>query len=207
MVVPVLVAVLLVVAGYYVAKSVVTILGAFATFTLATAQGTAAALLLIGLVTMSIIQVIRFLWPFRGWFHAAEMSRQLFGTPTMDKSLSKLLRLSTPKQAIAFWNLPIEQVCGQIGAAVELAFADPEAYSVLLKTLSGTAGYVTPHDRKARDTVAFFVQRNIDRTQIATGDRWRRMLRTFAVSLSSALALPHRLRRGHRDRSSTGGPY
>jgi hypothetical protein len=184
---PVIAAVLFVVASYYVTKSIVAILGAFATFTVSTAPGTIAAIGLIGLVTMSIIQVIRFLWPLRGWFHAREMSLQLFGTPTMDRALARLLQLTTPSQATAFWNLPIEQVCGQIGAAVELAFADPETYAILLKTLSG-AGYVTPHDRKSRDTVAFFVQRNIDRTQIVTGDRWRRMLRIFAVSLSSALA-------------------
>jgi hypothetical protein len=184
----VIVAILLVVAGYYVLKNLVAGLGAFATFTLANAQGTLVALVLIGLVTMSMIQVLRSLWPFRGWFHAAEMSRQLFGSAQMDPSLVKLLRLTTPSQATAFWNLPIEQVCGQIGAAVELAFADPSLYSPLLKTLSDDAAYGTPNSKKDRDTVAFFVQRNIDRSQIATGDRWRRMIRLFAIGLSTALA-------------------
>ena len=184
----VIAAILLALAGYYVVKGLVASLGTFATFTLANAQGTIVALVLIGLVTMSMIQVIRSLWPFRGWFQAAEMSRQLFGSEEMDPSLLKLLRLSTPSQTIAIWNHPIEQVSGQIGAAVELAFADPEGYSRLLKSLSNDAAYGTPRDKKGRDTVAFFVQRNIDRSQIATGDRWRRILRIFAIGLSTALA-------------------
>ena len=128
--------------------------------------------------------------------------------------LDELLRLTTaegadrPEVSLAFFDLPLEQLCGQISAGAERAIVDPRSHGPILLRLANAAGeedvlelfkahYQQPPTDKgaderyvrARARVEERVRRSIDCLQIESGFYWRRRLRGLAVALAAVLGL------------------
>jgi len=134
--------------------------------------------------------------------------------------LHRLLQLTTaeggdrPAVSLAFFDLPLEQLCGQISAGAERAIVDPRENGPILLRLANAAGeddvlrFFTAHHEltqagpsegsrpqleerlmRARASVEERVRRSIDCLQIESGYYWRRRLRLLAVALSAALGL------------------
>ena len=158
-------------------------------------------LVAIGLLTMALIQGARSLFPLRGWFHRRQIELWLNG----DTGLTVLYRrLRIEKYDTAFYDLPIQNICGQIAAVAETILVEctdssqpcGEENLGLLRALAGpeskddvdklTAINMLPGDelslRRAR--LGSNIQRNIDNLQITAGTRWRRRLRVSAFILS-----------------------
>jgi hypothetical protein len=186
-----------------------------------------AALSIIGVATMAIIQTIKDTTPFRRWFQAkaleewlregAEEANAAFGgsltnleIPRVDPAVARkhLLRLSVDGEAHALFNLSIEQMCGQMNSAVQVALDYPARYSDLLfVAASGAetddlqalyraakAESTVPTDASrialadARNRVVHQLQRAIDGFQIKTAFRWKRWLQTASFALSVLLS-------------------
>lgn len=131
--------------------------------------------------------------------------------------LNRLLQLTTaeggdrPAVSLAFFDLPLEQLCGQISAGAERAIVDPKTNGAILLRLANAAGEddvvslfrahreLPPHRpseslapgeerfTQARASVEERVRRSIDCLQIESGFYWRRRLRGLAVALAAAL--------------------
>lgn len=104
------------------------------------------------------------------------------------------------------FDLPIEQLCAQIGSAADFAISKPDEYAELLLALMGPAGLksiddLAPprdiaegrirrglnKDGDAYALVAQTVRQGIDLMQISLGQRWRRGVRRTAVLISGML--------------------
>jgi len=178
------------------------------------------AMAAIGVLSMAAIQTVKDLLPVRRWFQRRYL-RQWLGVKTtdvrdaVDPAIAErdLVRLATAGDARAFYDLPIEQLCGQMSAAATVmldfparhrdlltclaAEADPEDRAALLRaaglgraTLEGMRtgdpdGYQPLVD--ARSRVTHQVQRSIDALQIAAGSRWKLRLQAAAFAISSVL--------------------
>lgn len=180
----------------------------------------------IGFMVMALIQLVRSLFRIRGRFHRAAVRRWLLrgierhrqrddhrstarGTepkPPDDEAVDRLVRLATTHDDTLLFDLPIEQLCGQISAAADRALDDPADHKYLLLGLAGEAGVADAREyprlweqnrRSKRPSEAFLdaraglthhIQRNIDGLQIAAGMTWRRRLRWCAVGLAFVFA-------------------
>jgi hypothetical protein len=172
----------------------------------------ALALAAIGLLAMAILQSLRLLFPLRGLFHGERLkgwfdySEHPDGYPA--KALLELLGVSDR----SILDLPVEQLCGQIGAAMEAALANPFVRGRLLRAILGThnedleeliARSQQSHNRppfsdpspeqerleQLRNLVSYQIQRRIDSFQIATAAAWKRWLRIAAVYISGILGV------------------
>lgn len=101
-------------------------------------------LVAVAFVTMCLIQAIRSLVRVRGWFHiheienwfreterviaAANGPQQFENAPDLEaevaRDLAVLTRLANVDDALAFFDAPIEQVCGQISAVTEFLLSE-----------------------------------------------------------------------------------
>jgi hypothetical protein len=203
--------------------------------------GAIVLVLCIAFLAMALLQGVRSVVPFRGWFHARYIRRRFIITerdidalrmslkfhsasgPTArykaraEGNLKKLLRLVNATNQTTFFNLPIEQVCGQISAVAELLLSEisesrrTEAIfeldtEYLLTNLAGpngaayaleffalrNVGQMQEHieyKSDLRNRIAYQIQRNIDQIQIVTKTSWQRTLRLLAVAISIAIAL------------------
>jgi hypothetical protein len=167
----------------------------------------------IGFLSMSLIQAIRMVFPVRSWFQEHQVRRWAARAAPVHKSdhrsrghafkwedrqLKHLLQLTNVANRVAFFDMPIEQVCGQFSAVSEVVLADPKRHVGLLAVLAGAAGrddvrelrksYYESED--ARSRLAYHVQRNIDNLQITVSTGWRRALRLSAMLASATIALP-----------------
>jgi hypothetical protein len=78
------------------------------------------ALLAIGLLTMALIQAARNLFPMRAWYHETKV-RSWLGEGEVSSLHS---RLQISKSPVAFYDLPIQSICGQIAAVGEAVLVE-----------------------------------------------------------------------------------
>lgn len=172
-----------------------------------------------GLIALSIIQALKYLSSLRGWFHRNEVARYLssYGSKspawleleaalgTTSLQTKDLGMYQQTRNLRYFFDLPLEQLTGQISAAAELALSKPYDYQNLLKGLlhpQGTeqlgividAGVPEPGEEsalviEARNHVGLLLQRAIDSMQIVIGHRWRWLLRALALCISFPIAV------------------
>jgi hypothetical protein len=205
--------------------------------------GAIVLVLCIAFLAMALLQGVRSLVPFRGWFHARYIRRRFITTERdidalnislkshsaswstvpykarAEGNLKKLLHLANATNQTTFFNLPIEQVCGQISAVAELLLSEISesrkseaifesgtqhlltnlagpngaAYALQFFQLGGTDQSkdesLMDYKSDLRNRVAYQIQRNIDQIQIVTKTSWQRTLRLLAVAISIAIAL------------------
>lgn len=133
-----------------------------------------------------------------------------------EKAEEDLIRLATANDARAFYDLPIEQLAGQMNAAVQAALDYPMAHRDLLWCLAHLAELedilailapplellekerdkLTPEDRRkvdtfvaARNRITHQVQRAIDGLQIAAGSAWKFRMQGWSMLLSAILGV------------------
>ena len=162
----------------------------------------------VGVLTMVLIQVTRMLLPVRGWFHR-DLLRAWMGAATTAESIAAIKEFeqtlkppASPRQTTddgddvlrAVYDLPIEQLCGQLGAVMDAALDDPGSYKNFARCCAGTEGekaveifFNTHPSLEATElhaSLARLFQRRLSGFQIACGAKWRRALR-WAVLLVS----------------------
>lgn len=189
------------------------------------------ALSVIGVATMAILQTVKDLTPLRRYFQAASLNNWLLdGTdeartrftralaelgieqPDAARAREQLVRLSVDGDDHALFDLSIEQMCGQMNSAVQLALDYPDRYPDLLlvaasgadvsdvrqlfgadrlATIDVEAGIATKRIflADARNRVVHQLQRAIDGFQIKTAFRWKWWLQVASFGVSVALAL------------------
>jgi len=176
----------------------------------------------VGVLTMAIIQTVKDLVPIRRWFQQGYVHRWLAAkarrvdarVPDAERTL---VRLATAGDARALYDLPIEQLCGQMSAAARVVVDFPRRYRDLLACLAAEAdredvdlivevwerlsaerarasgaeaapaGALPVEVIDARTRVLNQVQRSIDGLQIAAGTRWKLWQQTAAFILSFAV--------------------
>ncbi|GBL47658.1 hypothetical protein SFMTTN_3500 [Sulfuriferula multivorans] len=120
----------------------------------------------------------------------------------MHKAKKDLIRLATAGDPKAFYDLEIEQLCGQMNAAAQALLDYPERHSDLLSCLAALAEtedveiLLTPSTPQvpgqpkpqalvdARARVIHQVQRSIDGFQISAGFRWKWLLQVTSFGVS-----------------------
>ena len=185
----------------------------------------------VGVVTMAIIQTIKDIFPVRRAFQRSWLNHWLaskaddfnstktsINPPVSAASAEKdLIRLATDNNSNAFYDLPIEQLCGQFNAAIQVALDYPGRHRDLLFCAASQATVedlnllmrppelVTrpqkPPDAPltadeaqqrqafvdARNRVTHYVQRAIDAIQISAGSRWKWLLQLASFVLSGLI--------------------
>ena len=188
-----------------------------------------AAIVIVGLLTQAVIQTFKDLFPLRfklqrKWLEAWLAGRK-FGDLDLDEDSAvpkdpeskveqDMLELATSGDAEAFYSLPIEQLCGQLNAALRAALENPVEHRILIAKFAEGAKRrdlrrffkppkslrvnpeTSPEERvaiesfaDARNRVAHHVERTIDGLQISVGSKWKRWLQISSYGLSIALAL------------------
>ncbi len=206
--------------------------------------GFALVVLGVGLLSMTVIQTCKDLLPLRRYYQRARLRRWLADLareagdlsrawpgkgqpPSADPAQAEadIIRLAAAGDADAFYDLPIEQMCGQMNAAVQQAIDHADRYPSLVACLGGlvdprdVALVLEPPPRvvgareslsdadraavdafvDARSHYQHQVERGIDRIQIAVGFRWKWWLQLASYALSALLGLVVYLRyRGAR---------
>lgn len=131
--------------------------------------------------------------------------------------INGFLRLANASDRSAFFNAPIEQVCGQLSAVAEFLLSEPTIESAsaedipkgdragrayLLTALAGPRGSIDAvtslrsgfgkgkdRDADSRSRLGYHIQRNIDQLQISIAAHWQRLLRGAAMAVSFTIAL------------------
>ncbi len=185
------------------------------------------AIAIIGLLTQAVIQTFKDLFPLRfklqrKWLETWLARRKFvdldtdIAAPTDPESRVEqdMLGLATSGDAKAFYSLPIEQLCGQLNAALRAALENPVEHRFLIVKFAEGAKRgdlrrffhppkslrvnpeTSPAERAeiesfadARNRVAHHVERAIDGLQISVGSKWKRWLQISSYGLSIALAL------------------
>jgi len=179
----------------------------------------------VGVLSMAILQTLKDMFPLRNSFQRSYLSEWLRGKAAIasannlppvniEEAHKDLIRLATAGDEKAFYDLPIEQMCGQIAAAMQVVFDYPAAHTDLLCCMAALADpadieqLVKPSEDgvpraqgqvDARTRVMHQVQRAIDSLQIAAGYRWKLYLQIASFVLSflitvvglSSLAAPN----------------
>lgn len=185
-----------------------------------------AALSVIGVATMALIQTVKDITPLRRkfqeasldtWLHdgAAEANAGLtralsaLGIQGVDPSRARtqLVRLSVDGDERALFGLSIEQMCGQMNSALQVALDYPKRNLDLLLVAASNAepddieALARPDDARlvedeasrirladARNRVVNQLQRAIDGFQIRTSYRWKWWLQVASFVVSVVLA-------------------
>ena len=177
------------------------------------------------IITMALIQTVRNIYPLRGLYHQW-MVRQWLGRAIPARpSARRPSRANLARRALAYrqlislangghegwrfelelFDLPIETLCGQIGAVAEQALDLPRRYRHLLSGLAGAdrsrsathlANYMPPKNDgvdveyvNRRNELTQRIRRNIEGFQISSGLLWRRVIRLSAILISAALSI------------------
>ena len=174
----------------------------------------AEAMAAVGILSMAIIQTVKDIFPVRNTFHKKFIKNWLernagkAGEKTdAQKAERHLIKLATAGDEQAFYDLPIEQLCGQINAAAQVILDHPREHADLLRCLAAEAdpGALklltsaepasplsekrSPDEVNARARAIHQVQRSIDSLQISAGYRWKKMLQIWAFLLSYAFTM------------------
>jgi hypothetical protein len=187
----------------------------------------------VGILTMAILQAIKDTFPVRRAFQRQWLKRWLrckaeeaiairkkLETKETDVSANPetaeadLIKLATDGNANALYDLPIEQLCGQFNAAIQVTLDSPSRHRDLLTTTASLADpkdlqllFEPPDEAKrpvslsdpnqsdrrqqfidARTRVTHQVQRAIDSIQISAGFRWKLYLQYASFGLSAVIA-------------------
>lgn len=196
-------------------------------------SGFLTAMAALGTISMALLQAAKDAFPLRRWFQRSwlrdwmarasvpprgtEPPKLTWGAQAAE---TQLVELSTAGDARAFFELPVEQLCGQMLSAAHVAVDYPDKYRDLLLCLAHSArgtdvsavlnpppeaqkklDDLSPDERKrmtdyvdARNRVNHMVQRAIDSVQIAMGFRWKWLLQMAAMLISGFLgALAYRM--------------
>lgn len=177
------------------------------------------ALAAVGVLTMAALQTIKDMLPARRWFQAtwvrAWLDRQARATPAIhgsavnaERAEEDLIRLATSDDRAALYDLPIEQVAGQMNAAAQVVLDYPWDHEHLLRCLGAQANVddlrklldtrppatgprpqPSPEERSAlidaRNRVTHQIQRALDGLQISAGFRWKLYLQIASIALSA----------------------
>ncbi|MDA8107697.1 MAG: hypothetical protein M0015_03580 [Betaproteobacteria bacterium] len=167
-----------------------------------------AAMAAVGVLSMAIIQTLKDMLPLRNWYQRAYLrawlarkQRAAGGGPDPIAAERDLVRLATAGDDKAFYDIPIEQMCGQIGAAMQVVLDYPARRADLLRLMAALAeredvesliaatppapgGKRAQEEVDARARVMHHVQRAIDALQIAAGYRWKLYLQIASFALS-----------------------
>jgi hypothetical protein len=188
------------------------------------------ATLIVGLLSMALIQILKDLVPVRRWFQKYWVRQWLLErTPFWKSDLDPeqransdarkaewdLIQLAMDGDSNSFFNLPIEQLCGQLNAAAQSVLEHPEEHATLLYYLASKAEprdvstviecsekyreqsgtKLEGSDRStfaycvdARNRVAHHIQRAIDALQLSAGNRWKLWIQIFSIGLSGLIA-------------------
>lgn len=162
-----------------------------------------------GTIAMAMLQLVKELTPIRRayqrhWMRAWIKAHAKSASPLKAETL--LIELSTGGAEKAFYELTIEQLVGQMNAAVQITLDYPKKYSDLLFVLAEGADPKDIHSMvskspegsrtksgpsneylEARTRVGHRIQRNLDAIQIALGSRWKFWMQIIAVTLSTLL--------------------
>lgn len=177
----------------------------------------ATALAAVGVLSMAFLQTVKDVFPLRRWFQAAWVSAWLRDQATRAGSgveavgaEADLIRLGTSGDRAALYDLPIEQVAGQMNAAAQLVLDFPWDHEHLFRCLAAQAN---PDDIRtllqsrppargprrewsaeersalidARNRVTHQVQRSLDGLQISAGFRWKLYLQVASIVVSGLL--------------------
>jgi len=192
------------------------------------------ALTAVGTLSMALIQTAKDVLPLRRWFQRKwiqdwlasraearpkkhEAPPQETGFAADPKAAEKdLVRMATSDDSDAFYELAIEQLCGQMNAAVQVSLdnaaghkhliwclawlADNEDLSAILEPPINEMRRVQAGDPNAnrlvvdkytaaRNRVSHFIQRSIDGIQIAAGFEWKLRLQVLSIAVSCILSL------------------
>lgn len=200
----------------------------------------------IGVITMALIQTAKDMLPIRRWYQrrrfrawladgvreaaVPDRSAVLFGQPAGRQqpdaaaAEARLVSLATDGDAHALYDLPIEQMCGQINAALQVVLEypadDPNLVAIVgsranaadLAMLIGVANGAmnsatarTPEVSAAKARVMHQFQRAIDAFQIAVSYRWKMSLQIASLVLCGLLTYAALLLRFHVGTSYVGG--
>ncbi len=210
----------------------------FVTNVASTAWAFAITVLAIAVISTASIQMIKDMLPVRRWFQesflrkwlnarAAEARRRESGAPDAARAEKDLVHLATGGDTRAFYNLEIEQLCGQMNSAAQIVLAYAARHENLLHCLAPEAD---PADMRivvsppqvtalegekpspmqseamtalldARNRLAHHVQRGIDALQISMGFRWKLILQMAAYAICFVVALIGVFRHGRDARN------
>jgi len=183
----------------------------------------ATAMAAVGVLSMAIIQAVKDTTPIRSAFQKRFLrewlrrrsvlrfsSKGISGLrqPPAERNLSEverdLIRLATGGDDAAFYDLPVEQMCGQISAASQLVLEYPRRHEPLFRLLAAQArkedvdALLSPPPaetdptvsdyRDARNRVTHHIQRSIDALQIALTFRWKFYLQLLSFGTSFLIA-------------------
>lgn len=175
------------------------------------------AAMAVGALAMAVIQTGKDLLPVRQAFQrrflrrwlalrAEAAGRRQGQEVSAERAWSELVRLATGGDERALLELSVEQLCGQLNAAVTVVLDYPEDHPDVLGCLAASArpedlarllersGDRDPTSHRqaqvdARARVAHAVQRGLDGLQIALGFRWKLALQVAAFVLSYLIVL------------------
>ncbi len=177
------------------------------------------AAIAVGLLSMAIIQMFKDILPVRRWFQRSWVQKWLRLKRSAEYLAAEkdLVQLATDGDYNSFYNLPIEQLCGQANAAAQAALDNPKMHALLLRCLGSEAdpndlstiiGGPPPEARKpraqfapddpslgrvddyvdARNRVAHQIQRAIDSLQVSAGQRWKFWIQLLSMAISLIIA-------------------
>ena len=179
----------------------------------------------IGVITMALIQTAKDMLPLRRWFQRRRFREWLAegvdeaaapdrapalrppgadGAVALDAGAAerRVVALATDGDADALYTLPVEQMCGQISAALQVVLEYPsrdrnvvaivasQATAEDLATLfAGPGGDEAgrPDFTSAKTRVMHQFQRAIDAFQIATSYRWKLMMQFVSLLMCGVL--------------------
>jgi hypothetical protein len=184
-----------------------------------------AALTAVSVVSMALIQTVKDVFPLRRAFQRSRMQHWLSAGARDAKvpdgqavspatAELDLISLSVDGDECAFYDLDIDQLCGQFNAALQVVIDYPARHQDLLRIVASEADPAdvetlieasrspftratsdasasddaAAHYADARTRVTHQMQRAIDGFQIATGFRWKWWMQLASFAVSALLA-------------------
>lgn len=169
--------------------------------------------LMCGAASAATIEVLKRIFRLRGAYQRRQTIQWLQSRAPSKEAFSEVsLELHSAMGTVRTFNLPIEQLAAQIGAAADIALSSPSRFPSLLACLADSSipssllnpdrnGLDLPlhteeDDPQRRNFVsetriefAQRVQSGVDQLQISVGERWRRYVQGTAVWLSGAFGI------------------
>ena len=196
----------------------------------------------IGVITMALIQTAKDMLPLRRWFQRRRFRTWLAEgvqeagrpdraatlaargdegavVPDADAAEQRIVSLATDGDADALYTLPVEQMCGQISAALQVVLEYPARDRNVVAIVASQA---VPGDLSAlfagaaeeaqarldfagaKTRVMHQFQRAIDAFQIATSYRWKLLMQVLSLLLCGVLTFVAMQMRFHVGTSYVG---
>jgi hypothetical protein len=141
-------------------------------------------------------------------------AEELSNGPDPERAEQDLIKLATDGDSKALYDLPIEQLCGQLNAAAQVVLDQPREHPDLMRSIASVADPADiarvmfppreangprppePGDAQrrydsfidARNRVTHQIQRAIDALQVSAGFRWKFYLQLASIVLSGIIA-------------------